>query len=232
MQLDHVIQVEIAKELAQSDTPLSFTQLKPQGMENSLFMYHARKLLSRAIIEKVANGYALTREGAVWLNEFGISIQTTRNSPRALISLVVQSTDGRYLISTRSGQMNRHLNSYLLPGTQLKKGKPIDDQITFVLNAYGLSTDESAFRTHGFVETLFYHADKYAHHSLVYVVSVSGVDAAMVTSRGDEYGIDWMTDEEVASEKVADESPYIAHIVTALTDGTLPERPLASFIYK
>jgi ADP-ribose pyrophosphatase YjhB (NUDIX family) len=68
--LDHHIQRKIVYRLALTPS-LRFTELKPDTLENKLFTYHLKKVISAGLVEKNKDGrYALTSEGRL----FGVNV--------------------------------------------------------------------------------------------------------------------------------------------------------------
>jgi len=123
MYIDHHFQSRIIDELwAGSRT---FTQLKPEAVENSLFMYHLRKLIARGIVIKLEHGYTLTPEGTRWAHKLDPT-HRTQIGLRTLVQLFV-IRDGQLLISERQGVTATHMNRYLLPSA---------------LHAFGMSREE------------------------------------------------------------------------------------------
>lgn len=112
--LDHHIQSAIVLQLL-TDGEQSFSSLKPDGVENSLFMYHMRKLIGRGIVSKTTTGFTLTPEGARWANKSGAELSIPE-LPRPMVQLLVIK-DGRVLIAERADHLARHMNRYMLPGT-------------------------------------------------------------------------------------------------------------------
>jgi hypothetical protein len=112
---DHFLQAEIIKRLMAAETPLRFSELKEDGVENSLFMYHANKLLRRGMIEKRDGGFGLTRKGAAWANLVGTDAAGPKLLPRPLVQLIVRSGD-ELLLARRKGSMKTLLNEFSLPG--------------------------------------------------------------------------------------------------------------------
>lgn len=118
--LDHHLQSQVVQQLVHHGEQ-SFSQLKPDGVENSLFMYHMRKLIARGIVAKTAGGFALTAEGARWANKTEANIRVAE-LPRPMAQLII-IRDGHILLSERVDHMAKHLNRYMLPGTRHRFGE-------------------------------------------------------------------------------------------------------------
>jgi hypothetical protein len=111
--VDHYIQTDILSVLLRQG-PKNFSALKPAELENSLFMYHMRKLIARGIVEKKDGNFSLTAAGVRWLNKTGLG-RGEVEAPRCLVQFLVLA-DNRLLLSERQEHMAEHLNRYLLPG--------------------------------------------------------------------------------------------------------------------
>jgi len=109
---DHHIQDKIISRLVQGEC--RFTELVPEGMEHSLFMYHMRKLLKAGLVGKDDQTYCLTLRGAQLYNA-RYHLGKPLNYPRALIQFLVVNDD-RVLLSRRTTAIADKLNEYMLPG--------------------------------------------------------------------------------------------------------------------
>ena len=109
---DHHIQDKIIAALVVSER--RFSDLVPDGMEHSLFMYHMRKLTRQGLIEKEGQIYRLTLKGAQSYNARH-DLDKPLKYPRALIQFLVVR-DGKILLSKRTTAIAQQLNVYMLPG--------------------------------------------------------------------------------------------------------------------
>lgn len=88
--LDHHIQGSIVYNLALADS-LRFSQLKPDYIENKLFTYHLKKVVSAGYVDKNdAGAYTLTPKG----KRLGLRVMGTNqvdvNRPHSILFLVVR----------------------------------------------------------------------------------------------------------------------------------------------
>ena len=109
---DHHIQDKIIFRLVQGNA--RFSELVPEDMEHSLFMYHMKKLLKEGIVEKDDQIYRLTDEGAKLYNSRYRLAKPLRQPSLLIQFLVVQ--DGKVLLSHRTTSLQENLNQYMLPG--------------------------------------------------------------------------------------------------------------------
>ena len=109
---DHHIQDTIIAALVAGEQ--RFSDLVPEGMENSLFTYHMRKLVKEGLVEKDDQMYRLTLKGAQLYNA-RYQLKKPLSYPRALVQFVVVK-DGEILLSRRTTSLASTLNEYMLPG--------------------------------------------------------------------------------------------------------------------
>lgn len=148
----------------------SFSELKPIATENSLFMYHMRKLISRGIVEKSKHGFRLTPAGARWANKTGATLQIAE-LPRPMVQLIVIQ-DNHILLSERIDHMAGHLNRYMLPGTLHHFGETSSATAERAAAGFGLKIALSCV---GHTEVII---QKQQHHSLVafYTATAPSID--------------------------------------------------------
>lgn len=126
MHIDHHFQARIVDELWLGER--TFSELKPSGIENSLFMYHLRRLIARGIVIKTGQGYSLTPDGARWAHKLDHPSYRAPSALRTLVQLFIVR-NGQLLISQRQGVTAKYMNRYLLPSA---------------LHAFGTSSEECA----------------------------------------------------------------------------------------
>lgn len=102
--IDHYIQKNILFRLAFEDA-LSFSQLKPDDLDNKLFTYHLQKVVRAGFVEKNEDGqYRLTPRG----RRIGKGALTHDNRlidrAYSLLILVVQNETGEWLLFERGSQ--------------------------------------------------------------------------------------------------------------------------------
>jgi hypothetical protein len=127
------LQTEIISKLAAVSHPLRFSELKEDGIENSLFMYHANKLIGRDLIKKDGAGFSLTLKGARWANYVDIFHNFTPITPRPLVQFIVQGLGDRVLMAARKGSLRKLLNDYLLPGDVYRHGVTLEHNVACIL---------------------------------------------------------------------------------------------------
>lgn len=100
--LDHHLQREIVYQLALAAS-LRFSDLKPDDVENKLFTYHLKKVISAGyVLKNEAGEYELTPEG----KRLGVSVLETKvddcTRAHSMLFLVIRrKSDGAYLLYKR-----------------------------------------------------------------------------------------------------------------------------------
>ena len=167
--IDHHLQSHVVRQLM-THGKQSFSALKPAAIENSLFMYHTRKLIARGIIEKTENGFQLTAQGARWANKTEATIHIAE-LPRPMVQLIVVQDD-YVLLSERVDHIAKHLNRYMLPGTLHRFGEASQTSAERVADKLGLTLTSSCV---SHTEVII---PKNQHHAIVdiYTAATPSID--------------------------------------------------------
>ncbi len=207
---DHHIQDTIITALVSGDQ--RFSELVPDGMEHSLFMYHMRKLVKDGLVEKDDTVYRLTLKGAQLYNA-RYSLKKPLQYPRALIQFVV-TKDDQILLSKRTTSLAQKLNEYMLPGGVHYFLAPSRTAAAQIAKARGLQVGEYI----GQLETI---AAKNNYHGLIdlYKATVIKEDKRQQV----EYAFDWQPIKEVADMSFAI-AGSASHICRQLMVGDMPPR--------
>lgn len=122
--LDHHLQRDIVYNLAFAEG-LRFSELKPDDVENKLFTYHLKKILTAGYAQKNEDGtYSLTPEGRrVGVGAFQKQHMGTARAYSILLLAVRRTEDGAWLLN--------HRNTHPLLGkVGFVHTTPIADQLT------------------------------------------------------------------------------------------------------
>jgi ADP-ribose pyrophosphatase YjhB (NUDIX family) len=169
--IDHFIQADIVKKLFASNGVMTFSSLKPDDVENSLFMYHMRKLADRGVVARSDEGFSLTILGVRWVNFIGPSTLQPRMLPRVLINYVVVSPDkSKVLLSRRKGTSATKLNEYLLPGGLHEYGLDLSTAAKKVLESINIASAIPKYL--GAIEVLNTLSDGLVYHSVSFIHEV------------------------------------------------------------
>ncbi len=109
---DHHLQDKIVAALVEGKK--RFSDLVPEGLENSMFMYHMNKLLKKGIVQKNGDLYSLTDVGAKKYNA-RFRLRDPLELPTLLVQYLVIK-DEAVLVSHRRTTLSENLNEYMLPG--------------------------------------------------------------------------------------------------------------------
>lgn len=216
MHIDHHLQARILDELWQGER--SFSELKPQAIENSLFMYHLRKLIARGIVAKTGQGYSLTPDGARWAHTLDRSLYQPLSGPRPLVQLFVVE-DGRLLISERQGVTAEHMNRYLLPGTFHTFGISSEQCADTLSQQLGIAREQHMAH----VETIW--AAQQLH--ILSDIYAGKYAAEALPPHEAQYRYRWMDLQEIASMSPS-EAGALPMIVRKYLDDTLADRELVA----
>ena len=188
---DHYLQLDILRKLYTATTPVNFTSLKDDGIDNSLFMYHMKKLLARNIVQKTEDGFMLTKAGTVWLNTTGIDSLTPLAYPKVLVQLLITCGDN-VLVGKREGAPATLLNSFLIPGTAAHMGTPLVEAAANYAASLGIP---ATIRYIGQYEHI-QENNEFLYHSIGFVYAVA-LDAKQdIVSPSKHYSYQWFTTQD------------------------------------
>lgn len=196
--VDHYLQAALLSRLSDADRPLRFSELKEDGIENSLFMYHANKLIARRAITKDDDGFRLTVDGARWVNSIGPGMMFAQPMVKALVQLVVRDDAGNLLVSSRKGQLKELLNDFMLPGGLHKSGESADENAA-IIAAKILKNFSSEMRFLTVAESINTYADGFTYHSISHIYTVD-VDSQLETVEDDRFEFRWMPIDEISAD--------------------------------
>lgn len=206
---DHHIQDKIIAALVVGER--RFSDLVPDGMEHSLFMYHMRKLVKQGLIEKDDQVYRLTLRGAQFYNARH-NLGEPLNYPRVLIQFLVVRDD-KILLSRRTTAISKQLNEYMLPGGMHYFLAPSRTAASNIARLRGLRAGKFL----GYLETI---APKNDYHGLIDIYSAEYVRDTPKPQT--EYELIWRPLEEVTAMSFdkAGSAPYVTQ--RYLNDDILP----------
>jgi len=205
--IDHHIQAHILKKLFTEAGVVSFNALKPDDVQNSLFMYHMKKLEGRGLVERVDEGFVLTANGARWINYVSPEKLKPRLIPRVLIKFFIFSPDKtKIVLSRRRSAAAEHMNNYLLPSGLQKYGVSMDDSAQALV--LSLTGKEPELKSLGIHETIFRYSDEYIHHALSPAFEATLDEGSF--PEDEHYELFWASYEEVLAGKY---DPSIAEFV-------------------
>lgn len=197
--IDHHIQRNILLQLFESTSPVAFSDLKPNDVDNSLFMYHIRKLKDRGLITKGEQGYELTPDGARRVNFVSGDTLKPDLHPRALVSfLVFNGDESQLLLSRRTTHAADHLGEYVLPAGRRKYGVSLRECAT--ARAQFLFGGTPTIKLLGNYETILTNSDGYVHHTAVCVYTLK-LDQQELLQDEPHYVLEWVPVSDVLQAK-------------------------------
>lgn len=112
--LDHHIQRAIVYKLAFAPS-LRFGELKPDDIENKLFAYHLKKVMSAGYVEKNEDGeYLLTAEGRrIGKGAFDSDSRLLDRAYSTLLLAIRRKSDGAWLLYRRNTHPMIHLAGFM-----------------------------------------------------------------------------------------------------------------------
>lgn len=100
----HWIQKEILKQLI-LHPQRRYSELKPDGVEGNLFMYHLRSLIRDGYVAKTGSGrYALSADGKRYADRLSLDTLKPRIQPKIVSMIVCRNARGEYLLYRRVRQ--------------------------------------------------------------------------------------------------------------------------------
>lgn len=187
--VDHFLQAQIMQQLVASENPIRFSELKEDGIENSLFMYHVNKLIDRGLIEKHQGGFRLTTKGARWVNYAGPNLLKKELTPRPLVQCTILS-DNSILVAKRTGSLKNYLNEYMLPGGLHHAGRSAKENIRIVVdNLFNREMLEPSFVS--IAESMIEYEDGFVHHTISHIFELT-LPEQYAAINTDQFEYNWM----------------------------------------
>jgi ADP-ribose pyrophosphatase YjhB (NUDIX family) len=102
--IEHHIQKEILQRLIFAPS-LRFSELKPEGMESNIFMYHLKQLISQKFVRKTDDGYyCLSTNGMTYADGLSFKTGKPRQQPKVVSMIALLGPDGAWLLARRKVQ--------------------------------------------------------------------------------------------------------------------------------
>lgn len=210
--VDHYIQAEILKRLAYADTATRFSDLKDEGIENSLFMYHANKLINRGLIAKSDEGFVLTPAGARWSNHAGILAGFQTATPRPLVQFIIYGPDETILVTSRNGQLRQLLNSHMLPGDMYHYDLTLEENAAaYLQKLFGDQSFEPKLATNA--DFIHRYKDGFTHHVISYIFEVTIANPSAL-KQIEGYDMNWVPLGSVkTTNRAYSQSPFLPMVI-------------------
>jgi hypothetical protein len=198
--IDHFLQADILNKLTAADKPIRFSHLKQDGIENSLFMYHANKLIGRGLIAKTAAGFSLTLKGARWANYAGVFHDFSITTPRPIVQFIIQNDAGFVLLAVRKGQLRQRLNDFLLPGNIYRYGLTADENAAAILCEIFGDTPLPPATLLTTADIIHQFEDGFVHHVISHIFTLQLPDNAPELLDHPLFTTTWMATSDIRSD--------------------------------
>lgn len=141
--IDHHIQRDIIDRLMHSER-LRFSELKPDGMESNIFMYHVAQLKKLHYIDKDEAGYFLAHAGLQYVDGIRGDKQKPTRQPKLIAIIILQNKDGQYLMAERKNQP--YINQLMFMSGKQHFGETIGEQSIRELSEKGINDTPLTYR--------------------------------------------------------------------------------------
>lgn len=111
--VEHFIQRDILRKLSRRGE-LSFSALQPQGIENGVFAYHLKALVTCNLVAHRHSGYVLTQEGLRYVAQVTRTNLDIQPQPKLFGLLIIENEKGEYILHRRAAEP--FLGRYTFPG--------------------------------------------------------------------------------------------------------------------
>lgn len=118
--IEHHIEREILERLMRAAS-LRFSELKPEGMESNIFMYHLKQLMRVGYVEKVETGYRLAAKGLSYIDGLSGENHRPRQQPKIIAVIALHDTAGRWLLAQRKVQP--YIQTRMFPSGKQHRGE-------------------------------------------------------------------------------------------------------------
>lgn len=129
--VEHHIQKGILDRLSRAES-LRFSELKSEGLEGNLFMYHLKYLINQGYVEKSDQTYRLSVKGLTYIDSYSFRTQKLRQQAKIITLIAVQNTQGKWLLAKRKYQP--YINEYMLINGKQHFGESPEDHVVRELN--------------------------------------------------------------------------------------------------
>lgn len=118
--IEHHIQRDILERLTHAAV-LRFSELKPQGMESNIFMYHLKQLIAQDYVCKVDGRYRLATKGLSYIDSLSTENHKPRPQPKLIAILALTDGSGKWLLAKR--KIQPYVDTYMFPSGKQHRGE-------------------------------------------------------------------------------------------------------------
>lgn len=202
--IEHHIQRDILKRL--SVGALRFSQLKPAGMENNIFMYHLKALRGLALVEKHNDQYRLTPAGLTYIDHLSNETFRPRLQPKIIAVLMVQDTQGQLATLTRHHEP--YAGSLMLPSGKMHVGETLASHAARELvEKTGLATPMAYA---GLANIMISQDDTVLTHALAHLWRATLAGTPTLTCQDQRFNAQWSSTLQIAANGMPGTSELLA----------------------
>ncbi len=121
-EINHHIQREILHRLMFC-TELRFSELKKEGMENNIFMYHLKQLIKLGYVAKDSGTYRLAPAGLHYVDGLSNTNLRPRHQPKVIVILAIKNSKNEWLLAKRKVQP--YIEQLMFPSGKQHVGETI-----------------------------------------------------------------------------------------------------------
>jgi 8-oxo-dGTP pyrophosphatase MutT (NUDIX family) len=125
--IDHYIQKDILSRLTHA-AYLRFSELKPEGMESNIFMYHLKQLLSQGYVDKIGTGYQLAPKGLSYVDGLSTTNHKPREQPKLIAIIALHDDTGRWLLAER--KIQPYIGTRMFPSGKQHRGETSAEHVS------------------------------------------------------------------------------------------------------
>ncbi len=207
------IQQHVLLELTRQPS-LRYSQLRPDGVEGNLFLYHLDGLIKDGLVEKADRTYRLSDKGLALAGTLSLSTGKPRTQPKILNAIICRDETGRYLFSRWHRQPNTGLVSF--PHGMMHFGAILTEMASLELSEKTGLVADLAYRGQVYVRGL--RGDEVDRHLLVNLFEAKTPSSAEVHSNRPEVSEPFWA--ELADLKPADFVPGFYEIAKIVDTGS------------
>lgn len=189
-QIDNDLRRLIFLELCKNES-LTYSELKPNGIESNQFAYHLKKLKDDGFIEKADRVYRLAPKGLRLADHLSFKTEFIREQPKSIIILVAMSSRGKKLLVGKR-KRQPHIGKLVLPGGKMHFGEEVEDAAKRTALEFLPKLESKPVRVGSAYVKFSKNKTCYSHiYSEVFVVEVDVNETELSKSDGGTHDLFW-----------------------------------------
>lgn len=202
--VEHPLQRAILRALSKADM-LRFSELKPGGVENNIFMYHIYQLVRDGLVAKDGSRYMLTPEGMRHVALVTRGQLEHRMQPKLFSFLVLRNSFGEVALHRRASQPFMH--RFAFPGEVIYFGEFIDDHKQRLLHdKVGIGASLSL---RGLVDSKLMYGDQVVSHVYAQLLCGEVEGRPALRAIDDHFAPQWVNINQIGDDELLPDIPEI-----------------------